>query len=415
MLRQAVVLGLVVGLAACGAPPAPPSEPAIRPAKLYTVAASDLGPSRSFPALVRAGDRADLSFRVSGRLIELPAEEGKEVPGGEVLARLDPRDFETRLAEARSNLAQGEADLAALRSGARAEEVALLDSQLASAIARSGQAESEFNRQRQMYDRGLIAQSEFERATTARVVAARDVDGARERLNQARNGARPEEILAAEARVESLRARVRDAEAALDDTVLRAPFDGVVGSVFVDNFQEAQAKQSILSFNNLGGLELELDVPEQLVLHRREGGEVRFEVAIAGLPDRRFPAQFRTLSSEANPQTRTYRARLGMERPDDVNIFPGMTAEVYAEATLPAAAEQALRVPVEAVGANSTGEATVWVVNAETRQVNPRNVTTGQIRGADIEILAGLAPGDTVVAAGLSQLRPGLAVRPLDN
>lgn len=371
--------------------------------------------SLSFPAEVQAGDRADLSFRVSGRLAELPAIEGEQFDKGEVLARLEARDFENRLAEARSNLASAEAELAGLRAGSRQEDIALLEAQLASAVARSDQATSEFNRQRQMFERGLIAESEFERATTARVVAARGVDSAREELAKAKNGARPEDVQAAEARVEALRVRVRDAEAALEDTLLRAPFAGEVGSTYVDNFQDVQAKQPIVSFQNTQGLQLQIDLPERIVLHRKRGGEVRFQVAFAGLEQERFEAKFRSVSTEADPQMRTYRVKLGLEAPGSISVLPGMSAEVFIEAKLDDEERTPVRVPIEAADADSAGNPIVWVVDSETQAVYSRPVKTGRMAGNELEVLEGLAVGDTVVVAGVSHLRDGMRVRPLGS
>lgn len=409
------VFVLGVFLTACGARDQQPPEPESRPVKLQTIEALDSAMSRSFPAEVQAGERVDLSFRVSGRLVELPAVEGVPFAEGDVLAALEGRDFENRVAEAKSNLASTEAELAALRAGARAEDIAQLEAQLASATARSEQAASELNRQQQMFEKGIIAQREFERAKTEQVVSAREADSAREQLAKAKSGARPEEIQAAEARVEALQVRVRDAEAALEDSVLRAPFNGEVGSVYVDNFQDVQAKQAVLSFQNTQGLQLEIDLPERLILHRRQGGEVRFEVVFAGYEDERFEAEFRSISPEADPQTRTYRVTLGLPAPASISVLPGMTAEVQVEAKLDAGKAAPIRVPVEAVDAGSAGNPIIWVVDPNTQAVSSTPVKTGQMMGSEIEVTEGLKVGDTVVVAGVSHLRDGMRVRPLDN
>ncbi|MCC6486440.1 MAG: efflux RND transporter periplasmic adaptor subunit [Candidatus Hydrogenedentes bacterium] len=389
------------------------SEPSSRPVKMMTIESPAAEVERKFPAVARAGDRSDLSFRVSGTITEIAAVEGKEFSAGDVLARLDPRDFENRVAEAKSTLAGAEADLALLKAGSRAEDIALLEAQLAAASARAAQSQSDFNRQKQMYERGLIAKSEFEVSETTFTVASREMESASQQLAKARSGARPEEIQSAEARVESVRVKVREAEAALDDTFLRAPFDGLVGTVYVDQFQEIQGKQAVLSFQNIGGIELELQVPESLVLQRRAGGTHTFEVAFAGDTSKSYPAELRQFSTEADTVTQTYRLTLGMDAPPDLNVFPGMTAEVTVKVSGLDAGKAPLLVPVESVGAATDGSATIWLIDTQSMQVHSKPVKTGRLTGDSIEVLEGLQPGDTIATAGVSQLRDGMAVRPI--
>lgn len=417
-LRPAIIsvfvgLSCLFGILGCGPRETIDKTPPLRPIKMMTVESPTAAFQRTFPAVLRAGTRSDLSFRVSGTIAEVVAVEGQSYATGDLLARLDPRDFENRLAEARSNLASAEADLAVVKAGARSEDIALLEAQLAAATARNEQALSDYNRQKQMYDRGLVAKSEFERSETAQKVTSRDVESASQQLAKARTGARPEEIQSATARVETMRIKVREAEAALDDTQLRAPFDGVVGTVYVDSYQEIQAKQAALSLQNVGGVEVELQVPESLVIRRSAGGTLDFEVTLAGDKSRAYPAEFRQFSVEADSATQTYRLTLGMDTPPDVRLLPGMTAEVTVKAA-GLDGDFPLLVPVEAVGAEADGTAVVWLVDTATMQVRPQPVKTGTLTDESIEITEGLQPGDTIATAGVSYLREGMRVRPLD-
>lgn len=417
MLRA--ILGIFLGAGGlllypgCGSGVIVDSEPKSRPIKMITIESPTSAMERSFPAVVRAGDRSDLSFRVSGTIAEIAAVEGQAYSVGDILARLDPRDFENRVAEARSNLASADADLAVIQAGARSEDIALLEAQLAAATARNEQALSDFNRQKQMYERGLIAKSEYEKSETAQKVTSRDVESASQQLAKARTGARPEEIRSAEARVETMRIKVREAEAALDDTQLRAPFNGVVGTVYMDSFQETQAKQAVLSFQDIGGLEVELQVPESLVMRKRAGGTLEFEVTLTGDSSQKYTAAFRRFSTEADPVTQTYRLTLSMDTPLDVNVFPGMTAEVKIKAAGSDSVDLPLLIPVQAVGASADGSAIVWPVDLSTMQVRPQPVKTGMLTEENIEIIEGLQPGDTIASAGVSYLRDGMRVRPL--
>src|SRR5210317_2104598 len=106
MLRTPEILcaSLVISLmAACSEPPPPVVEEVSRPAKLYTVTAAGGEHFRSFPGEVRATDQAELAFRVPGELIEFPATRGKKVSQGDLLAKLDPSDYQAALDQAQAH------------------------------------------------------------------------------------------------------------------------------------------------------------------------------------------------------------------------------------------------------------------------------------------------------------------------
>src|SRR5262245_62575592 len=109
-------------------------------------------PVRSFPGRVQSGRgrRADVSFRVAGTVIDLPVKTDQSVAQGQVLARLDPRDFETRLAQAASAVVEARARLTAMQAGDRPEDVRILESQLAAEQARLREAELDLTRTRNL-------------------------------------------------------------------------------------------------------------------------------------------------------------------------------------------------------------------------------------------------------------------------
>jgi hypothetical protein len=114
------------------APSPPVVAPVIRPARTVTLGGAEGAPVRSFPGRVQAarGQRVEVSFRVLGTLLELPVRTNQVVTRGQLLARLDPRDFETTLAQASSAVAEARARLAAMQAGDRPEDIRILESQL---------------------------------------------------------------------------------------------------------------------------------------------------------------------------------------------------------------------------------------------------------------------------------------------
>ena len=122
-----------------------------RPVKTVVVKAEPAEIRRVYPAVVLPGWEVELSFRVSGRIEELPVRGALRVERGDVVAQLDTRDFETELARLKSQLAQAKAQLRVLTSGARAEDVAALEAEVAAARAEADAAAAHLERSRELF------------------------------------------------------------------------------------------------------------------------------------------------------------------------------------------------------------------------------------------------------------------------
>src|SRR3972149_3121994 len=109
-VRLPTILTLTTILLGCGEPPAEP-PPAVRPVKIVTVGEPDSSSTRDYPGTIKAVQDARQGFEVPGRIIEFLAKEGDQVEQDQVLARLDPRDYESQLRVAQANLNKAQADL----------------------------------------------------------------------------------------------------------------------------------------------------------------------------------------------------------------------------------------------------------------------------------------------------------------
>lgn len=106
-----------------------------RPAKVATVTASDTVISRKYPAVVLPSQEIELSFKVSGQIIDLPIRAASNVSAGDTIAQIDTRDFENQISQLQSSRDQATAQLDALQAGARPEEISALEAAVASAQA----------------------------------------------------------------------------------------------------------------------------------------------------------------------------------------------------------------------------------------------------------------------------------------
>lgn len=200
-------------------------------------------------------------------------------------------------------------------------------------------------------------------------------------------------------------------EKAYDDTKMVAPFTGVVARTFVQNFEDVQAKQPILSLQDTTDLELVVAVSETLVARRQKNPNMELSARFDALPNRVFNLYLKEFATEADPQTQTFEVVVGLTDKNVSSILPGMTATV----TISQVDEVSgpLVIPLIALVAGEGNANSVWKVGAGnklTRQV----VTTASLSGVDrIEIISGLIPGDRIVTAGLSSLTEGKEITPI--
>ena len=219
---------------------------------------------------------------------------------------------------------------------------------------------------------------------------------------------------------------LKKAQKALDDTVLKAPYTGMVGEKLADNFQNVRAKEPVLVYQDITSLEMDVTVPERDFVRLRQGltmeehnAIVRPEVAISSIPGRTFPARVKSFTTTADPVTRTYKATFSFENPVDVNILPGMTARVIlnppADMLEKYTALGGLSIPLVATAGDEQGMAYVWLVDPDSMQVSRKPVTLGEIYETRVQITSGLQHGDRIAISGVTSLQEGVKVRPLEQ
>lgn len=409
-------LALVVfALLSSGCKELPADVEVERPVKTIVLADSMEGSGRAFPGTTRAANRAELSFRVSGPLVELPVFEGKEVRKGELLAQIDPRDYQTAVNNLEASLASLQAERRAMNQ-ARPEDIRRLEAGLGAAQARLLEAEASFRRYQRLYENENISKAEYDERRAARDVAVADVSRAEEELGMARQGARVEDIEAMDARIRGVEARLQQAKDDLADSSLRAPYDGVVAQRFVDNFEFVQAQQPVISLQNINVMELVAQIPETIIARGKsserltEQGELpKFFAQFTSLPDQRIPATVTEVSAQADPVTRTYAVTFQLPQPDEGVILAGMTGEITAQLEMDRSG--GYPVPISAVFADESGTQCVWRLDEDTMTARKTPVEVGALSGGKILITEGVSEGDTVITAGASFLEEGQKVR----
>ena len=248
------------------------------------------------------------------------------------------------------------------------------------------------------------AQSEFDRAKT-------DLERY-QRLWETEFAVARSEVDDRRSRLEAARTNLAAAQQELSDTVIRAPFAGVVTRRRLETFASVQAKQPIAELQDLDSLEVVIHVPQRLL--RNEGSRAE---ALAFFEEREtltVPVVLKSYATEADPQTQTYEVVLTLKsRPPGLTLLPGMSVTVLPFAAKSTPVDGTLSIPLTAISVDAAGGKFVWIVGAD-GLVTRRNVVPGEVRGGDVSVTSGLKAGERIVAAGVSALREGMKVRQLD-
>jgi RND family efflux transporter MFP subunit len=408
-----IVLATVLLATGCSRP-APSLRDHVRPVKTTVVSFGDEPRVRLFPGKVEASRRAEMAFQVPGLIVSLPVKEGQKVAKGEVIGQLRRDEFEARLKTLQGQLDRARAGLRALRAGERPEEQLRLEAQVRAARAKLANARAEFDRDERLLRSGAISRSDYDRSEATFQVARENYRAALQSLEKG-TVAREEDIEAQEAEVRALEGRVVEAKLQLDDTTLRAPYDGVLAERLVEPNQNVQAKQPVVRFQDVNEIEVAVDVPEVvMVADLRRADILQLTAEFSGAPGLRLPVRIVEIGQRADPTTQTFRVRTALKAVPDINLLPGMTATVTATYRRAGILGDRILVPVSAIYKDSSGAQIVWVVGTDD-VVARRDVKLGEAAGGQVEVLEGVKPGERIAVAGVTFLRDGMKVRDLGD
>lgn len=338
-----VCLALLAVLSACSRPePLPEPIRNLRVMEVGEVASLQGG---QVPGRSRSADQVDLAFDVSGTLVERPVNVGTMVEKGDLIARLDPRDFQ-------ANLRAAEAD------------------------ARN--AQRNFARGQELLADKFISEAEYDRL---------------------------------EARVDVTQSALELAQKALSDSVIHAPFSGIIANTFVENFQSVPAKKVIARLLGVDVIEMVINVSEHHIANLPYISKI--EVEYDAYPGLRFDATIVEVGTEASTTTRTFPITLSMKQNPERRVLAGMAGIAYITVDTPDAGQNSYVIPASALHGEVQGnKSLVWVVGSD-NTVSSREVKVGRITRTGIEILDGLQSGDVIATAGSHVLSEGQQVNPV--
>jgi RND family efflux transporter MFP subunit len=350
-LRPAL-LGLVAltFLAACEEEVVPESEP-IRPVRVAVAQSDTGGETVMLTGEIRAQDTVVLGFRTSGRMISREVSIGDTVSAGQLLARLEDTTQRNTIQAARAELFAAEGDV--------------------------DRTEADYGRQTELLERGFTTRVRYDSALQA--------------------------FRQAEARADTARAQLANAEEALAFTALYADATGVVTAIGAEPGEVVQAGAMVVRLARDNGRDAVFDVPERLIQMADPDSAV--SIALVSDPTTTATGRVREVAPEADAVTRTFQIRVGVsDPPASFRLGSAVSGSVILPGTT--------STPLPATALTTVdGEPAVFVVDPDTGIVALRQVGVGRFDIARALITDGLQDGDIVVTAGVQALRPGQTVR----
>ncbi len=323
--------------------------------------------------------RATIAAKITGRVTGVFFDEGTHVHSGQLLATLDDAD-------ARRALETAGSDSTSAKAAITDYEVQLKNAKIL------------LHRTEELQKAGVQPQEQLDNARTAAESLQAKIDLAKAQANAAE-------------------ARIREAQQAVDNCTIRAPFDGIVVS------KDAQVGEMVSPISAGGGFtrtgiativdmnsnEIEVDVNEAYITRVKPGQQVT--AILDAYPDWEIPSRVRTIIPSADRQKATVKVRISFIQLDP-RILPDMGIKVTflgdAPSTKDATPAPAILIPQVAVR-DENGKKIVYLLKLD--KTERRAVTLGGNRGNDTEVMAGVAVGDTVVVNGPADLHDGQNVQ----
>ncbi|MBI9089361.1 MAG: efflux RND transporter periplasmic adaptor subunit [Desulfobacterium sp.] len=332
----------------------------VRPVKANRLTAPMATSIRSFPGSAQATREVNLAFRVSGPLVALKGNTGDKVTQGDIIARIDPRDFKV--------------------------QVKALGAKLVASRAKRTESKLQYERYIHLIKENAAAKATYDQVKAAYEMAQAQVDVDLKNLEAARN--------------------------ALKDTVLIAPFTGYIHNKRVENYETVSQGQPIFSVVDLSTMEVEIGIPENLV------GKVdtftHYQCTFESMPQINFNATLKEVGKKPNPSNHTYPLTLILNPEESSSVRPGMSAEV----TVSIAGQSKtawFSVPAQSIVNDGQRKTFVWMVDENTGKVSKRSVETGGFTHTGIEVKGDIHAGNWVVTAGASFLKEGQTTRILEQ
>lgn len=364
--RQFLALCILILLPALGCGGGEDKIPeTIRPVRYQEVLSSGGGKLRTFTGVAKAGVESNLSFKVSGTVLDLPVKLGDKVAEGTLIAEIDPSDYLIQKQEA---------------------EASLISSQ-----AQARNAQSDYSRIRALYENNNASRGELDNVRASSESADAQVDASKKRLELA--------------------------DLQLSYTKLTSPVDGAIAEVYVEVNENVSTGEKIVTITSGSNTEVHVAVPEILISSIQDGSPV--DIKFDAIPGKMYTGTVVEVGVSSTSVATTFPVTVRVNS-ENGNILPGMAAEVVFRFESQGGKNKII-VPSVSVGEDREGRFVyVLEMDADNKGNSPnviarkKAVTVGDISAEGIEIVEGLKGGELIVTAGVRRIIDGQKVKLLE-
>ena len=309
----------------------------------------------SYPGEVRGHHESLLAFQVGGKIIKRDVDLGSTVKRDQILMQIDPQDIQ--------------------------ETLNSYTAQVAAAKSQLQLAESNLKRYRQLYEQDVISRAQLDRHQSAYEVA--------------------------QAAHQQVMAQYAQGANQLGYSTLRADQAGVVSGISAELGQVVGPGQVVVTLVKEGEREVEISVPENRIQDISRASQIK--ITFWALPNIVVEGKIREIAPMADAVSRTYKVRVSLfKQPPEIKL--GMTASVV----IAGSGDQPIAASIPLSALYQTKETPcVWIVQEGKVQLRP--IKIGVFGNDQVQVIAGLKPGETIVTAGVHKLREGQKVKAMSG
>ena len=313
---------------------------------------------------VVAQRQASVSSKGTGVMVYLGVVEGDKVKKGQIIARLDDRDIQAQLDEAKSGLQLYQAQL--------------------------NEVQNSYNREKELFSRGLSSQQNLDQAETTYNMLL--------------------------ANIEIAKARIQEAEVSLENMIIRAPFDGTVltknaevGEIVAPFGASTTSRAAVVTIADMNSLMIEADVSESNIDRIKTNQDC--EIVLDAYPQKSYPGYVFKIVPTADRSKATVMVKVGFKEYDS-RVLPEMSAKVsFLSQPIDAKmlSEEKYLVVQTSTIRQENGSSVVYKVDNDTAV--PVEIKTGRSIGNYTEVISGLEAGDSVIGKITDEIKAGTKVK----
>jgi len=331
----------------------------------------------TYKATLEAYKQGVVSSKISAKVVSVSVENGQYVNQGDTIATLDDQDIRNNIKTEQSKLQVNQQQLNAVQVAMEKYKVNLND------------AQRNYDRQKALFDKKAIAQTDLEAAEKTLNNAQADYDSGNASIETSK------------ANMEAEKVTISNYQDNLNNTVIKAPISGAISDKAVSVGQMASLNATLAKVNDISSVYATIQIPQDKVNSATIGQPATITIDGSG---KTYNGTVQNMDSSADASSRVLNCKIKIDSNGDKSLLPGFYGKVSLSSDEKA---KMITVPIYALAGND-GNYSVFI--NENGKAKKQKVTIGETNKNDIEITSGIKAGDQIICSNLSTLQDGNAI-----